>query len=490
MSGADRDTLDGLLTAAAVAHPDRPAVIDGNQLVSYAELEHRVTTFADRLVAAGVSPGARVGVFLPRSLDAVIAGYAVLLAGAVAAPLDVTDPPGRTASLVHGAGLGFVLSAPNSGLAATATSELGPNLTLATTGQRGTGCDDEGGYLLFTSGSTGTPKGVLLSHANVLHFVRWAVREFGVTPDDRIGSQAAFTFDLSTFDIFGSALAGAGLCLMPEWAKAFPRDAVRWLDEQRVSIFYAVPTLYGALLDRGGIAVDQPRSLRVIAFAGEPFPPRQLRRYLDAFGMAEFYNLYGPTETNVCTAERLPREWSADDGLAIGTPIEGTHVTLVDSEIAVAGPSVCRGYLVNGELLDPAVPVRFGDGVTRRAYLTGDLARYGAAGTLHLRGRRDHQIKRRGHRIELPGIEAVAQAVPGVRASAAIWRPGGDGEIRLFVTGDADRDELTRALTAVLPRGALPDRVEFVDELPVNGRGKIDRDALASRRVTERGVQA
>ena len=138
-----------------------------------------------------------------------------------------------------------------------------------------------------------------------------AVEEFGVLPSDRIGAQASLTFDLSTFDVFGSAMAGACLVLLPDALKAFPRDVVDWLARERVSIFYAVPTLYQQLLRRGGIDTAPPPDLRVIAFAGEPFPVEALQSYVDAFPGADFYNLYGPTETNVCTFEKLPPTWSA-----------------------------------------------------------------------------------------------------------------------------------------------------------------------------------
>lgn len=479
--------LDDLLDQAAAAHPGRPAVCDGDRIITYAGLDKSVTALAADLAGAGVRPGDRVGILVERSLPAVTAVYAVLRIGAVAAPLDVTDPPERTARMARNAGLRFVVTRIDAAdaVAGRLDAERRPGQTLDVLSIGGRPpSEGDGGYLLFTSGSTGTPKGVLLSHENVRYFVEWAVEEFGVRPADRIGSQAAFTFDLSTFDIFGSALAGACLCLMPEQHKAFPRDTVEWLADERISVFYAVPTLWMAALDRGGIANRRPDHLRIIAFAGEPFPPAGLRRYLDLFPDRAFYNLYGPTETNVCTVERITPDWSPSAGLSIGVPLPGTRITLVDGEIAVAGPSVLRGYLQDGAIQDPTVRVEFADGTSERAYLTGDLARYGPDGRLYLSGRRDQQIKRRGHRIELPAIEDVAHEVPGVRACAAVCRPDvyAHGEIWLFAVTDGTRaEDISRQLAAVLPAATLPDRVEIVDALPLNGRGKIDRGALRSR---------
>lgn len=502
--------LDGLLSTTAHDHPERPAITDGDRTIGYAELERSVNDVADALAAAGVRPGDRVGVYMRKSLDAVTALYAVLRIGGVAAPLDVIDPPERTARIARNAGLEFLITSPQTEQAATGIAKrvgvghahatlVGPVLSLLALADSGPAppLAAEGGYLLFTSGSTGRPKGVLLSHRNVLHFVSWAVDEFGVGPSDRIGSQAALTFDLSTFDIFGSAMVGACLCIMPEMFKAFPRDAVRWLNEERISILYAVPTLYRAMLDRGGITNTPPTGLRIIAFAGEPFPSGTLQRYIDAFDAASFYNLYGPTETNVCTCEKMPRNWSAAEGLSIGRPISGMRIELVDDEgratsregeIAIAGPSVFLGYLVDGELREHTTHIVFNDGTAGQAYLSGDLARYGPDGRLYLRGRRDHQVKRRGHRIELPEIESVVHELSGVHSCAAVWKPdaSADGEIWLFVvTHGATREQVARAILSVLPWNMAPDCIEIVDELPVNGRGKIDREILASRPIDQ-----
>lgn len=354
-----------------------------------------------------------------------------------------------------------------------------------------------GGYLLFTSGSTGRPKGVLLSHGNVRYFADWAVGELGIGPGDRIGAQASLTFDLSTLDLFGGALAGACVCVMPEEYKAFPRDAVDWLGRERITVLYAVPTLYTAMLERGGIAERTPRDLRLVVFAGEPFPLAALRRYTGLLDGAAFYNLYGPTETNVCTFQRLPPDWTEKDGTPIGTALPGTRVELVDDsgavaadegEIAVVGPSVLRGYL-DGRRAHPAtVPLVCGDGVARQAYLTGDLACRDDAGRLHLRGRRDHQVKRRGHRIDLGEIEAVVGGLDQVRACAATWTPGGPGggRIMLHVEARAPETEVERSVRAALPVAMTPDQIVFTGALPLNSRGKTDRQALAAVPTTRK----
>ncbi|MCX4849514.1 amino acid adenylation domain-containing protein [Streptomyces sp. NBC_00893] len=501
--------LDALLASAAHDHPGREAVVEGEQVLTYGELEERVRELAARLRTSGVRPGDRVGVYVPKGTDALIAVYASLRCGAVAAPLDVKGPPERTARMAVNAALGFLVTSEHTAASAVRVREftdrdpgeirpLVPGLGILPLGLPTEPAPEggDGGYLLFTSGSTGWPKGVLLSHENVLHFARWTVEQFGLKFSDRIGSQASLTFDLSTFDIFGSALSAACLVLLPEPLKAFPQDVVSWLGTQRISAFYAVPTLYQALLHQGGIGAAPLPDLRIIAFAGEPFPAVDLERLMNLFETADFYNLYGPTETNVCTFEKVPHGWSARDRLSIGKEIAGVQVELVDDEhrvtsdegeIAVSGPTVALGYLQNGRHRALTSPISLADGRTRAAYLTGDLGYYGDEGKIHLRGRRDHQIKRRGYRIDLQDIESVVQEFPSVRGCAAVWDPEGTpgGELRLHVAAEGTTEgQLREQLFSSLPRHMLPDRIQLTERLPLTERGKVDREALASAEPT------
>ncbi|MFE9748345.1 amino acid adenylation domain-containing protein [Saccharothrix saharensis] len=483
-------TLDRLLTDTAIRYPGRPAVSDGRTTLSYTELDVEVTALADAMAARGVRRGDHVGILVPKGVAAVCAIHAALRVGAVAAPLDPTDPADRVTRMGRAAGLGFCVvegQAPAGFDAHVAPVGHGLGVT-SSIGHEPTRTPD-GGYLLFTSGSTGWPKGVLLSHENVLHFVRWTVEEFAVGPEDRIGSQAALTFDLSTFDLFAAAMTGACAVLLPDFLKGFPRDVVTWLADERISVFYAVPTLYQSLL-RGGVETARLPNLRVFAFAGEPFPAGSLERYTRSFPDRRFYNLYGPTETNVCTFERVPEGWTAQAPLSIGRALPGLRVELVDEngvagvegEIAVSGPAVFRGYLQDGVLRPRLTTIMCGD-ESLTAYLTGDLGVRDADGRIHLRGRRDHQVKRRGHRIELGDIESVVQELPDVRACAAVWRPdtGEGGEIWLHVVCDtAEPEQIVRLVHEALPRRMAPDRVVITAELPLTNRGKIDREALAS----------
>lgn len=339
-------TLDGLLAAAAHSRPSRPALVDGDRTWTYAELDAAVDELAGALRSAGLRPGDRIGVYIAKSAEAVLGIYAGLRAGAVVAPLDVRGPLGRTGRMREQAGFALVLStASTRGAARTVAGWDAGEEPVA--GELGHGIEwvccepmapspspspdpSAGGYVLFTSGSTGWPKGVLLSHANVAHFALWAAEEVGLVATDRVGSQAALTFDLSTFDIFGSAAAGACVVLMPERIKAFPRDVAGWLSEQAITVLYAVPSLYQDMLERGGLREAFPERLRTVLYAGEPFNPHALELYVKLLDGRPMYNLYGPTETNVCTYTRVAPDWTASREITVGKAIPGDVVDVFD----------------------------------------------------------------------------------------------------------------------------------------------------------------
>ncbi|CAM5250310.1 D-alanine--poly(phosphoribitol) ligase [Streptomyces spiroverticillatus] len=499
--------LDALLARSVARHPDRTALEGAGESWTYAQLDLAVQALANQLIAGGVAPGDRVGVYAPKAPATVIALYAVLRAGGVAAPLDVADPPERTARMIHNAGLsllltdGRALSGAHRAAARARDGAPAPEVPFAH-GLHGLrilapeerpaplpGPTAQGGYLLFTSGSTGWPKGVLLSHENVAHYALWAADEFGLTPDDRIGSQAALTFDLTTFDLFSAAAAGACTVLMPDLLRSFPRDVVGWLTEQRITAFMAVPSLYQNMLRQGGIADAPPPALRLVAFGGEAFVPELLEQYLRILDGVPFYNLYGPTETNACTYYRVPADWTADQELPIGRGIGGVHIDVLDEdgrptdgegEIHIAGPVVFQGYLRGGAPVDPTVTVTFRDGVTRRAHPSGDLGRFRPDGEVLLRGRRDNQVKRRGHRIDLMDVENALLELPQITAAAVVAKGGPyAGEVWAYAQTDADEREVLAALRDVLPRRMLPDRVVPLTTLPTTTSGKVDRRALS-----------
>ena len=267
-------------------------------------------------------------------------------------------------------------------------------------------------YIMYTSGSTGTPKGVTIPHRGVLLFARWAERTFGWTSETVIANQAPLYFDVSVMDVYGAMRCGGELILTSEALFHFPNKLPEFLAENAVTHIYWVPTVMINIANSGALEGVELPALRTVAFAGEVMPNRQLNVWRRALPGRLFANLYGPTETDVCTAYVVDREFSDAEPLPIGTPLPDMRVLLLDEagqrvgpgetgEICVAGSGILLGYWNNPEqtakssVSDPdnaAYPTRY--------YRTGDLGWWNERGELMYSGRRDGQIKLRGNRIE------------------------------------------------------------------------------------------
>jgi acyl-coenzyme A synthetase/AMP-(fatty) acid ligase len=334
----------------------------------------------------------------------------------------------------------------------------------------------------------------MLSHENVSAFATWAAVEFQLAPRDRVASVAPLHFDLSTFDLYSTARSGATLCIPPALHLAFPVRLTDWLATQRITIMYTVPSLLAMIAERGDIKAKKLDDLRLLLFAGEVCPPRLLAGLLDILPQVEFANLYGPTETNVCTFERIDRRhWDRVSPICIGVPCDGTRVLLVDDagtpvdgngmagELLVSGPTVALGYWDDSAKSD----VRFIQRAGERWCRTGDFAQFDHTGRLVFHGRRDHMVKIRGHRVELGDIEAALLAHWGVAEAAvvaldevlvAFARPSGP---------EISSEELREHCAERLPRYMVPSEVNLLQTMPHGSTGKIDR--LALQRMAKHG---
>jgi amino acid adenylation domain-containing protein len=516
--------LHDLLRTSAEAHAELPAAIDRHRELTYAELERRANRLARLLLDLGVTRGDRVGLFLEKSLESVVAVYGILKAGAAYVPLDPQAPPARLAYIARNAELRVLVTGlekeevwnrlvaedarPRTLVVLNAdhiAPEHGPP-GVRLFGARALDAyedtpppvkanDGDLAYILYTSGSTGDPKGVMLSHLNAITFVDWAVDQIAVAPDDRLSSHAPLHFDLSIFDLFATAKAGAAVVLLPPKVSLFPIEVARWIDENEITIWYSVPSALTMLVLHGRIEPGHFARLRSVLFAGEVFPVKYLVRLMESVPHARFYNLYGPTETNVCTwYEVPPLSEGRPESIPIGKAISNVDVFVSRDdgtiappgeigELCVQGATVMQGYWgdpeASAQALAPHPSARFRD---QPVYRTGDLVKQAEDGNLVFVGRRDAQVKRRGHRIELGEIETALQTHPSVVECAAIAVPDEVTTTRIIArvvaSGDVRESDLIEVCSARLPRYALPDTVEFRSALPKTSTGKIDRKAL------------
>ncbi|HTT88301.1 MAG TPA: amino acid adenylation domain-containing protein, partial [Acidimicrobiales bacterium] len=452
--------LQRLLTEAAARQAQRPAVEADGCMLTYRELDRLSNKVARALLRLGVAPGDRVGVFAPKSAAAVVGVYGALKAGACYVPLDPKGPASRLNHIVRDSGVAVIVAdeARTSQAATLADAVPGPSAVVAVrvpghpepevtarvpsqgaaivpwTAVAGESreplaeeraIETDLAYILYTSGSTGTPKGVAVSHRNSLTFVDWAAAAAGLSEQDRVCSPAPLHFDLSVFDIFASCRAAACLTVLPDEVATFPVSIARWLEAERISVWYSVPSVLTQLARYGSLPQFDLSGLRVVIFAGEVFPPKHLARLMTQLPHPRYLNWYGPTETNVCTAFEVPAGWADDRPPPIGKACANTEVFAVTSEgrrvsrpgevgeLYVRGPSLMRGYWRQpAKTSEVLVRNPFRAEYDELVYRTGDLVTLEPAGNYVYLGRRDAMVKIRGYRVELGEVEATLYRHP------------------------------------------------------------------------------
>ena len=442
----------------------------------------------------------------PNKQEAVIAAYAVLRAGGTYVPIDEQSPPSRQLGVMADCGvagvvgekravaalsdtdpsfmreLGFVLGRELPALEARCVAwDFGAHQT---SGELPRVDAERPAYILYTSGSTGRPKGVVVTHRGARAFVDWAVRSFGLGPRDRLTCHAQLGFDLTILDLFAAGAAGGEVTLITPEMMLRPGLLWQLLAEQAVTTWYSVPSALALLVDAVRPGTPPPPTLARVLFAGEVFPLPALRKAMQALPGARFFNLFGPTETNVCLWHALDGAPPADaTAIPIGIPCDHLEVELIsdhgapcgaeeEGEIAVAGATVLAGYWGRPDLTARAFVGRW--------YRTGDRARRDVDGRYWFLGRRDRLVKRRGYRIELGEVEAALAKLAGVHESAVVALPDPESgcEIRAFVVpcpgAELDLFGVKYHCGSLLPRYMVPDSVEFLPLLPRTSTGKVD----------------
>jgi len=509
--------LHDYLARSAEARGPAIAVEEADAKITYRGLADLAALLRRHLIWLGVKPGDRVGICLQKSIDAIAAIFGVLEAGAAYVPLDPAAPSRRNAFILNDCSVKVLLverafEAPlqaelallgcapecvvldevggGSGLQGAIRANQGAADVRWTPGLRVAASSLA--YILYTSGSTGLPKGVMLSHQNGVSFVEWCLRTFHATASDRLSSHAPFIFDLSIHDVFVSIASGASLVLIPE---ALAKDAPQLahiIAERRISIWYSVPYILNLMAQFGKLASKDYSALRAVLFAGEAFPTAQLQALHAEWPGARYYNLYGPTETNVCThyevpsplphacSQPLPLGRLCDHLRSVVVKDDGQEAPAgVEGELCVSGSNVLIGYWNRAEQTAEAFLPRPG-----RYYRTGDIVVSGEDGMLRFLGRRDRMVKKRGFRVELGEIEACLHAHPRVREVAVTTcadEANGiviTANVSLWDSGRMSVIELRKYCTGHLPIYMIPDRFNFCNALPRTGTDKVDYQRL------------
>lgn len=489
--------LHSLVQSAAHRWPEQVAVSGPDGERTYAALDADANRLARALLAAGVEPGDRVGIWLDKGACAVACMQGVLRVGAAYVPLDPMSPAARILTIAGDCRMRAVLTTSERATELDRGTHDGLPALVRVAGRQPDAwaelpadplpepavSPEELAYILYTSGSTGVPKGVCISHVNALAFIDWAVETLGVTPDDRLGNHAPFFFDLSVLDLYAAFAAGARVAILAEGASYNPTRLVAFLQSQALTIWYSVPSALILMMEQGGLLETPLPHLRAVLFAGEPFPVKHLRQLRDHHPEARYLNLYGPTETNVCTWFEVT---SIDAGQTAPVPIGkascGDRVYLAPlapddashgsgdglGELMVEGPTVMMGY--------------WGRPPHEGPYGTGDVCRLRPDGNYEYVGRRDDMVKIRGRRIEPAEIEAVLAASEDLHEVAVVAAGAGlEAHLVAFVVAEGAGPsllELKRRCAQRLPRYMVVDVVRKVEALPRTRNGKVDRRRL------------
>ncbi len=508
--------------SSAARDPSATAIVLGDEHLSYGRLVSESRRLARVLLEAGVQPGDRVALLVPKSPAAIIGMHGVLEVGAAYVPVDLGGPAPRVARVIGAAEPRAVLAAgPAAGLLDALAgggaldgvrvvsvdpewsggrrpiADYGPAdwAGLADDPLEAEGSSEQLAHILFTSGSTGTPKGVQITHAMVGAFVAWAVEHFGIARGERISGHPPLQFDLSTFDVYATLKAGAELHLVPGPANMLPGALADFIRDNALDQWFSVPSTLAFMLRSGVIEQGDLPTLKRVLFCGEAMPTPVLAEWMRRVPHARYTNLYGPTETTIASSywdvPAVPEDETKP--VPIGVACPGERLLVLDEErrplprgqigeIFIAGVGLSPGYWRDAATTEAAfVP---DPSSNAQMYRTGDLGWVGEDGLFRCAGRVDSQIKHRGYRIELGEIETALNALGELRECAVVAVETDGFEANVICCAYVPRERevapsrLRAALARTLPTYMLPTRWLAFDALPTNANGKIDRRAL------------
>jgi amino acid adenylation domain-containing protein len=489
-------TIVEMFEAEVTRHPAAEAVACDETRLTFAELNARANRLANYLINQGVGLESRVGVFLERSVDWLVALLAVMKAGAVYVPLNSSYPLDRLAQLLADARPPVILTNSDLEDHLPVYFARAINLDLEWEDQIATASPDNpalpllprnGAYLIYTSGTTGKPKGVLVEHGGFTNMICDQIERFCIRGDNRALQFASVSFDASMYELFLALLAGVCIVPIPRSASSEGDSFLRFLETERITI----STLPPSFLRTVGTRALGP--MRLLITAGEA-AAADICTEIARTGRC--INAYGPTEASVCVScHAVSADGDYRAGVPIGRPISNDQVYILDAalnpvpigipgELCVGGAGLARGYLDQPDLTANVFrPDPFGPNPGGRLYHTGDLARWLPNGEIEFLGRKDQQVKVRGHRIELGEVETALNQLPDVREAIVTVRAGPDGNQRLVAYVVAASSPLSIPalriqLLNVLPESSTPDVFVEVSAFPLNAAGKIDRKLL------------
>jgi amino acid adenylation domain-containing protein len=484
--------------------PDAVAVVSGNQICTYGELNMRANRLAHYLREMGVGPETCVGICAERSIEMIIGFLGILKAGGIYVPLDSEYPSERLAFMIRDAQVRILLVQPHLAELFTGLEihnlkrlDLDSDLEfiprLSTADLNGLALPDGLAYVMYTSGSTGQPKGIAVTHRNILRLVQQS--NYAALNSGEVFFQLApISFDASTFEIWGALLNHARLVLADASMPSM-KDLAEAISERRVSTLWLTSSLFQQAANDD---LEMFADIQQLLTGGDVLSAPHAVKIFNSRPDILIVNLYGPTENTTFTCSYPIEKWVEAGAIPIGRPISNTQVYVLDKalepvpvgvfgEILAGGDGLARGYFRRpAATAEKFIPNPFSAKPGERMYLTGDLGRWRSDGNLMFAGRLDNQVKIHGFRVELDAVEAaVFNCHPGVKACAVNVQEDVLGNKRLvaFVVAKGDvalsLSQLRQRVTETLPKYMTPSTYLLLPELPLTPSGKTDRAALA-----------
>lgn len=524
-SGGKGLSLSGVVFQKAMTIAETPAIVDLESTITYGALATSISKHSAALASVGVQPGDRVGVHFNKSAEGFIAMHAAVAVGAVAVPLDPSSPATRLSDICQQMQITVISTHKPLRRSVEALHALHPlravvGLDAALQGTEVVGPSEIQGlagvapakvspdslaYIVTTSGSTGEPKGIAHTHQSALAYVDMALGTYGLVEGDRVADVAPHHFDVSTLSLWASPFAGATNVVVNEAYQRLPASHSQLLENEAVTVWYGVPFLIQQLVLRGDLANRNLDSLRWMLFGGEVVPPGIIAEMMKHAPNARFGNCFGPAEVNVVSNAIFDSPPDLDRPLSIGFANDQAEFRLIDptqnspesshevapgeaGELWAATPQLMDRYWAHDDLNSQVIKVVDG----KRFYRTGDLVSADSTGQLAFHGRVDHQVKVRGFRVELEGIEVELESLAQRTKTAesvvvsVLRKDSGEDEIVAGVLGaspDFDGRKFLSGAASILPAHAVPERTVQLSAASYTGSGKLDRRNLRNQAV-------
>lgn len=490
------------LEEASVDYADKTAVCDEQESYTYKQYHDKAVGIADAILAVGLGNKKPIVVYMKKSIKVLASFMGIAYTGNFYSPIDVDMPAQRVNRILEVLQPQMVITTADlreefaqfdySGEYLVYEDIVAKEESVPVKESLDKIVDIDLLYVLFTSGSTGMPKGVCITHRGVIDYTDWVVQTFEITSEDRFGNQAPFYFDNSILDIYSAMKTGATMYIIPKILFMQPVRLLEHLKNNRINTIFWVPSaMMGVSKLKAFRNVDVSDTLKRVLFAGEVMPNKQLNIWRKYLPNALYANLYGPTEiTDVCTYYIVDREFQDDETLPIGIPTKNMDIMVLDEqdklitepgvvgELCIRGTGVATGYYKNPERTAQAfVQNPLNDAYEEKIYRSGDLVQYNEYHEIVYLSRKDFQIKHLGHRIELGEIETAVSALPDITMNCCLYDEK-RSRIVLFIDKDMTKEEVNSALTNMVPEYMIPGKVIYMETMPLNANGKIDRVVL------------